>query len=298
MREEQVPALAPGLFEEIYDRYGALIQKVRRQFQQIRPEILETVSRVDPGGEIDFPSMIQSVVDRKAGGDPSEKIFSRKERKIRRISTLLLIDMSASTSENVPVTDTSRGAYSPADRAGPLQSRKRIIDIEIESLVVMTEALEALDDEYAIYGFSGRGRHTVEFYAIKDFGDPYSEDLKRRIGGIVPKQGTRMGPAIRHATEKLRSIESDRRLMILLSDGFPQDTDYGEDRASKEYGLHDTMMALIEARNAGIRPFCLTVDRAGNDYLRKMCDPTSYLVLEDIHSLPEVLPKIVESLMV
>lgn len=297
LREEQVPALAPGLFEEIYDRYGALIQKVRRQFQQIRPEILETVSRVDPGDEIDFPSMIQSVVDRKAGGDPSEKIFSRKERKIRRISTLLLIDMSASTSENVPVTDTSRAASSATDRAEPLQTRKRIIDIEIESLVVMTEALEALDDEYAIFGFSGRGRHRVDFYAIKDFSDPYSDDLKRRIGGIVPKQGTRMGPAIRHATEKLRLVESDHRLMILLSDGFPQDTDYGEDTMSKEYGLHDTKMALVEARKAGIRPFCLTVDQAGNDYLRKMCDPTSYLVIHDIHSLPEVLPKVVESLM-
>ena len=304
MREEQVPPLDPGLFNEIYDRYGTLIEKVRRQFQQIRPEILETVSRVDPGDEIDFPSMIQSVVDRKAGSDPSEKIFSRKERKIRRISTLLLIDMSASTGENVPVMDPSRGASRATEYqsggsglVGSQQTRKRIIDIEIESLVVMTEALEALNDEYAIYGFSGQGRHAVDFYAIKDFGDPYSEELKRRIGGIMPKQGTRMGPAIRHATEKLRLIESDHRLMILLSDGFPQDTDYGEDRMSKEYGLHDTRMALAEARNAGIRPFCLTVDQAGNDYLRKMCDPTSYLVIEDIHSLPEVLPKVVESLM-
>ena len=297
LREERVAPLAADLFDEIYDRHSALIEKVRRQFQQIRPEILETVSRVDPGDELDLPSMIQSVVDRKAGGDPSEKIFSRKERRVRRISTLLLIDMSASTTENVPDMDGAGGASGGSGLVGPPQKSKRIIDIEMESLVVMTEALEALNDEYAIYGFSGQGRHSVDFYSIKDFGDPYSEDLKRRIGGIMPKQGTRMGPAIRHATEKLRMLESDHRLMILLSDGFPQDTDYGEDKASKEYGLHDTMMALVEARKAGIRPFCLTVDQAGNDYLRKMCDPTSYLVLDDIYSLPEVLPKVVESLM-
>jgi nitric oxide reductase activation protein len=241
--------------------------------------------------------MIQSVVDRRAGGDPSEKIFSRKERRIRRISTLLLVDMSASTEESVPVTEASTGFSSASGLVGSLQGRKRIIDIEMEGLVVMTEALEALDDEYAIFGFSGRDRHTVDFYTIKDFGDPYCEDMKRRIGGITPKQGTRMGPAIRHATEKLRSVESDHRLMILLSDGFPQDSDYGEDRASREYGLHDTRMALVEARKLGIRPFCLTVDQAGNDYLRRMCDPNSYLVIEDIHSLPEVLPKVVESLM-
>ncbi len=285
LTEEQVPANAPGLYSEIYDEHNALIQKVRRQFQQIRPQVLATISRVNPGDELDFPSLIQSVVNRKAGGDPSEKIFSRKDRTIRRISTLLLIDMSASTSQDVPSMDTP-------------PRRKRIIDIEIETLVVMTEALEALDDEYAIFGFSGQGRHSVDFYAVKDFNDPYCEDLKRRIGGITPKQGTRMGPAIRHAIEKLRTVESDHRLMILVSDGFPQDTDYGEDRRSKEYGLHDTKMALIEARKAGIRPFCITVDKAGNDYLRKMCDPTSYLVAQDIHALPEVLPKVVESLMV
>ena len=57
------------------------------------------------------------------------------------------------------------------------------------------------------------------------------------------------------------------------------------------------MMALIEAKNQAVRPFCITVDQAGNDYLRKMCDPRSYLIIKDIYSLPEILPKVVESLM-
>jgi nitric oxide reductase NorD protein len=81
-----------------------------------------------------------------------------------------------------------------------------------------------------------------------------------------------------------------------MSDGYPQDLDYGEDRQSNEYALNDTMMALVEAENEGIQPFCITVDQSGNDYLRKMCDPGSYLVIKDIYSLPEILPKVVESL--
>jgi nitric oxide reductase activation protein len=161
----------------------------------------------------------------------------------------------------------------------------------------MMEAFESLNDEYGIFGFSGHGRENVDFYLIKEFSDPYSEEMKMRIGGIQPKQSTRMGAAIRHAISKFRSIESDQRILILLSDGFPQDHDYGEDRRSKEYALHDTMMALIEARKEGIRPFCITVDQAGNDYLRKMCEPESYLVIQDIYSLPERLPRIVEALM-
>ena len=107
-----------------------------------------------------------------------------------------------------------------------------------------------------------------------------------------------MGPAIRHAIGKLRSIESDKRILLLLSDGYPQDFDYGEDRRSIAYGLHDTMMALLEAKKEGIRPFCITVDQSGNDYLRQMCDPSNYLVIKNIHTLPEIMPKVVEALIV
>ena len=104
--------------------------------------------------------------------------------------------------------------------------------------------------------------------------------------------------AIRHAINKLKAVESDQRLLIVLSDGYPQDHDYGEDRGSEDYGLHDTMMALLEAKREGIRPFCITVDQSGHDYLRKMCDPGNYLVIQDTYSLPEILPKVVESLMI
>jgi nitric oxide reductase activation protein len=107
-----------------------------------------------------------------------------------------------------------------------------------------------------------------------------------------------MGCAIRHAINKFKNIDSDTRLLILLSDGFPQDLDYGEDRTSKSYALHDTFMAFAEARREGIQPFCITVDQTGNDYLKKIHDPKSYLLIEDIDSLPMALPKIVESLIV
>jgi len=106
-----------------------------------------------------------------------------------------------------------------------------------------------------------------------------------------------MGPAIRHATNRLRETDSDHQLLIMLSDGYPQDMNYGEDRTSQTYALHDTRMALVEARRSGIRPFCITVDQCGDDYLRKMIDPSGYLVIKDIYSLPAVLPRVVESLM-
>ena len=127
---------------------------------------------------------------------------------------------------------------------------------------------------------------------MKSFDQPLNQAVRARIGAIEPQRSTRMGAALRQAIGKLRSVASRARHLILLSDGFPQDFDYGEDRRSNVYGLRDTTMALREAAAAGVQTFCITVDRAGHDYLREMCDAKRYLVIEDIAALPRELPKI------
>ena len=160
----------------------------------------------------------------------------------------------------------------------------------------MAEALEGLGDAYAVYGFSGYGRDQVDFFVIKEFMERYDARVQGRIAAIKPHRSTRMGPAIRHAMHKFASQEARVKLLLLLSDGYPQDFDYGKDRKSKEYGIQDTMMALHETRLQGIQTFCLTVDPAGHDYLRAMCPDQHYLVLEDIASLPRELPKVYRSL--
>src|SRR5262249_31036730 len=124
------------------------------------------------------------------------------------------------------------------------------------------------------------------------FDEPLSLAVRARIGGIEPQRSTRMGAALRQSIAKLRQVNSRAKHLILLSDGFPQDFDYGEDRRSNVYGLRDTTMALREAQAAGVLPFCITVDRAGHDYLREMCDAKRYLVIGDIAALPRELPKI------
>jgi len=156
----------------------------------------------------------------------------------------------------------------------------------------MAQALAEIGDAYAIYGFSGHGRDNVEFYLVKSFNEALSSTVKGRIGALEPKRSTRMGTALRHATEKLASVHSRSRHIILLSDGFPQDFDYGQDRRSNVYGLRDTTAALREADAAGITPFCITVDKAGHDYLREMCDGSRYMVIDDVFALPRELPKI------
>ncbi|MCY3569378.1 MAG: VWA domain-containing protein, partial [Chloroflexi bacterium] len=167
---------------------------------------------------------------------------------------------------------------------------KRIIDLEKEATVLLIEALETIGDKYGVYGFSGYGRDNVEFFVYKDMDEPFGDRIKERIDKIAPVRSTRMGPAIRHCIWKLQNTDAKVKILMLLSDGRPQDHGYGRDRTEKEYAIHDTKMALTEARREGMVPFALTVDRAGHDYLKQMCQDMAYEVVADIESLPRRLP--------
>jgi nitric oxide reductase activation protein len=175
---------------------------------------------------------------------------------------------------------------------------KRIIDVEKESTVLLIQALEMLGDTYGIYGFSGYGRDNVEFYVIKDIAERFGEHIKRRIDKIRPLHATRMGAAIRHAITKLAPHTATTKLLFLFSDGRPQDRGYSRPGVGQDYAVHDTHMALLEAKQQGITPFCLTVDKAGHDYLQAMCGDLGYEVLDEIALLPARLPMLYRALTV
>ena len=162
--------------------------------------------------------------------------------------------------------------------------------------MLIVEALEAIGDAYGIYGFSGYGRENVEYFVIKDLDEPFGDRVRRRIDKIEPIRSTRMGPAIRHTIHKLEQYDAKVKILILVSDGRPQDHGYGRDRTEKEYAVHDTKQALVEAKRAGITPFLITVDKEGHDYLGEMCDDIGYEVVSDIESLPRRLPTLYRAL--
>ena len=223
----------------------------------------------------------------------------------RDVAVAFLIDMSASTDEEInkrekkydedDYDDDPRKYLSwwVSKRRQELTAPpKRIIDLEKESAVLLMTALETIGDQYGIYGFSGYGRDNVEFFVIKDFDESLDQPIKNRLDKITPIRSTRMGPAIRHATHKLKLTDAKVKILFLLSDGRPQDHGYGRDRTEKEYAIHDTKQALNEAKREGITPFALTVDRAGHDYLKTMCEDMGYEVVADIEALPSRLPQL------
>ena len=148
---------------------------------------------------------------------------------------------------------------------------------------MLCESLETLGDRYSIYGFSGTTRKRCEIFRIKTFDQPYNAATKARIAGIAPQDYTRMGVAIRHLSKLLIEAEARTKLLITLSDVKPDDY---FDVYRGQYGIEDTRQSLIEARRAGIHPFCITIDREAKAYLPHMYGAANYIEIDDVKKLP------------
>ncbi len=297
-----------AFYNEALQHYSGLLSHIKRQFERIMPERFRKTYRLVDGEDIDLNAALEAWADLRLQVPPDDKIFWRRHRIQRDVAVAFLLDMSASTAEPIYVGGAAPDAQaaSPAaitlntwrrDRTARRQSDfKRIIDIARESTALLTQALESIGDTYGIYGFSGYGRDNVEFYVIKDLSERFGERTKRRIDKISPLHATRMGPAIRHTIAKLEQQSASTKILFLLSDGRPQDRGYSRKGAEKEYAVQDTHMALLEAKHKNITPFCLTVDKAGHDYLHAMCGDMGYEVLDEIALLPARLPMLYRAL--
>lgn len=259
-------------------RYRGVISSVRHQFQLMKPENLTRINREIDGEDYDLNALVEYVVDKRATGQASGRLYTKRLRKQRDVAVSLLLDQSSSTARTI-----TRNPLQPYTHPG-----RRIIEIEKEGLVLMSEALEAVGDVYSINGFTSEGRRNVKFYVVKDFNEKYSEDVEKRIGGITFQNNTRMGAAIRHAAAKLARQEARTKLMIILTDGRPYDHDYGDARYARE----DVREALTEAKFNGITPFCITIDRESEAELKDLYGDVGYTIIDDVLSLPERMPNI------
>jgi nitric oxide reductase NorD protein len=259
-----------GFVAATFHEFGGIVTQIRRNFQLMRPERLRKMRYQEDGDDLDTDGLVEYVVDRRARVASASRVYIKRDKKDRDVTTAFVVDMSSSTDRKI-------------------DGRKRIIDIEKEALLLMCEALEAIRDEYAIYGFSGSGREDAQFYVVKELGERYDDRVKGRIGGIYSRQKTRMGPALRHATRRLAAADSQVKLMILLTDGKPYDSDTYQDNT---YAQEDTKMALREARREKIHLFCVTVDKEGADYLPHMYSDTNFVIIDDVRTLPQKLPQL------
>jgi len=220
------------------------------------------------GTEPDIDACVRAAADRALGlPDVTRGLYRAQTRRDRELSCLLLADLSLST--DAWVSDA-----------------QRVIDVIRDSLMVFGEALAATGDPFAMYGFSSLKRSLVRFHDIKHFDEPLGADVRGRIAALRPGYYTRLGAALRESTRRLAQRRAAQRILLLLSDGKPHDIDNYDGR----HGVEDTRAAVLEARRAGVRPFCVTIDRDGAGYLPHVFGRDGYTVVRRPAELPARLP--------
>jgi nitric oxide reductase NorD protein len=257
LREMSVEPEYDGFVDQVLHKYRRLIINLRKTFEAMRDED-RLLKRQVYGDGVDIDAFVEAWADVHTGLEMTDRLFTRMHRDERNIAVMFMVDMSGST----------QGWVNQAER---------------EALVLLAESLETLGDRYAIYGFTGMSRKRCEVFPVKDFNEPYDEEVKARISGIRAGDYTRMGAAIRHLSERLVEVEARTKLLITLSDGKPDDY-LGDYRG--EYGIEDTRQALFEARRNGIHAFCITIDEEGQEYLPHMYGAANYTVISEVEKLP------------
>lgn len=272
VRETPVRAGDPAWAQHVLERYATLVRRVRRDFERLRPR-REILRRQLDGSDLDVDAYVAATADARGGTSPDGRLYLADRHARRGAAILLLVDASASTDAWI---DGSR----------------RVIDVEREGLLIVGEALAVLGDSHAIFAFRGKGAGDVEVLPLKRFTDRAGPHVRNRIAALEPDGFTRVGAAIRHATALLSREPAAQRLLLLLSDGRPNDIDIYEGR----YGLEDTRQAFAEARLQDVHPFCLTVDREAPAYASRVFGDGAHAMLRRPERLPEVLVNVLQRL--
>jgi nitric oxide reductase NorD protein len=270
------PGLAPADDVEwarsVLDRHATLVRQVRRRFDGLRPRRVR-LGRQPDGADLDLAAYVTAFADRRAGEPGDDRLYADSRPARRDLAITVLVDVSASTDAWV---------------AGS----RRIVDVEKEALVVLLEALDVLGDRHAVLAFAGQGPHAVHLLTVKGFDDTARSAAHHRIAALEADGYTRVGAAVRHASVLLGGERARHRLLLVLSDGKPNDIDEYAGR----YGIEDTRQAVAEARLQGLLPFCLTVDREAPAYLPAIFGPRGFAVLPRPELLPTVLVEVLRSL--
>lgn len=249
------------------DRLKQEVRRLKNQFMFLKPERNWVRNLVD-GEELVTESWIEFMTDVKNRGARSDqRIFMSKQPSGRSMSCLILADLSLSTDAWI-------------------NNQLQVIDVIKDSLMLMSEALSVTGDRFSIYGFSSRKRNHVRFHILKNFNERYTDQVRGRIDSLRPGYYTRMGAAIRQATKILHAEQTNQKVLLLVSDGKPNDLDQYEGR----YGVEDTRHAIIEARKAGLEPFCVTIDSEAEDYLPHLFGTNGYAVIRNPAELSRQLP--------
>ncbi|MDD5033958.1 MAG: VWA domain-containing protein [Methylococcaceae bacterium] len=268
--ESQAPSGQAAVIDELLAKNPLLAKRLKRIVDLLKPQQSVRIRYQENGSELDLDVAIRARVDYQSGTTPDPRIYFSHRPDGRDISVMLLLDLSESIKETPKGYDGS------------------ILQLSQEAVSLLAWAVDALGDPFAIAGFSSNTRHEVHYQHFKGFAEPWGEEVKSRLAGMQGGLSTRMGAAIRHAGHYLAKRNSEKKLLLVLTDGEPSDIDV-EDPA---YLLADTRKAVEEMAGVGIHTYCISLDPYADDYVAETFGANHYTIIDRIDRLPERLPQL------
>lgn len=257
------------MIDRLLQKHAPLAKRLKRLLDLLKPQDKVRIRYQEEGSELDLDVAIRSLIDFKAGSAPDPRINMSHRTDGRDIAVTLLLDLSASLNDKA---------------AGGEQT---ILELSQEAVSLLAWAIDQLGDPLVIAGFQSNTRHEVRYLHIKGFGEHWDDTVKARLAAMQAGYSTRMGAAMRHASHYLAARRSDKKLLLILTDGEPADIDVQDER----HLIEDARQAVKELDCEGIFTYCISLDPKADAYVSDIFG-RRYTVIDNIQRLPERLPEV------
>ena len=269
--EARHPSNNASEIDALLDKHATLAKRLQRILDMLKPQDHRRVRFQEDGAELDLDIALRSLIDFKCGVVPDPRINIDHQHHSRDISVTLLMDLSAS------INETPKGCS------------QSILKLSQEAVSLLAWAIEKLGDPFAIAGFCSNTRHEVYYQHIKEFDEHWNDDVKSRLSAIKAEYSTRMGAAMRNAGHYLGQQTTEKKLLLILTDGEPADIDVAIE--DTQLLIKDAHKAVQELRDNGIYTYCISLDPHADEYVQDIFG-CHYTVIDHVDRLPEQLPKI------
>ncbi|MCO5249633.1 MAG: VWA domain-containing protein [Chitinophagales bacterium] len=260
----------PGYYQKTIQKYKVILTGLRKMLANVNNRMQQQRKQIY-GESFDLDALTDLYTDIHSGRTPDERVYLSPRKKEKDISILLLLDLSLSSD-----------SYAAGNR---------ILDVEKEVSILFGEILDEMNIEFSIDGFYSKTRNYTTYITLKDFQENWSK-AKNKIGAVEPSGYTRIGPALRHAGQRIHQSDAKNKWIILLSDGKPNDYDKYEG----QHGIQDIKQALRELNQKDINTYALAIESQAKYYLPQMFGHNHYEILNTpealIHSMTKLYSKI------
>ncbi|MGH3762056.1 hypothetical protein [Actinophytocola sp.] len=248
-----VSVSSPDLGEArpIRERYssGRPLKMLEQAVSRWPREGLSWLSGVADGPEIEIDRYVSySVESRVPGLSPDPRFYAKSVRSAPDVLAMCLIDASVSTARRTDEVGTDGKRVSAS-----------FLELAVDASAAFATVLSRADHLCEVYSVRSYGRSDVrlEYLARGNASTPGHQFPK-----IRPAGRSRVAAGIR--TLGIFAARSDQatKVLLVVTDGLPFDTDYGdhvESAAPVTYAVEDTIQAMSDVEAMGVRVRLLVV---------------------------------------